>query len=89
MVAGVRLLSPIEDIQMDTEAQPNPPDPIAHARHLTMRLQDIRERFREDLDKVEDPRAQVLFETTAEVLGGLIKALNEFQSKNERAWRRQ
>ena len=74
---------------MDTETQTAHSDPMAHARHLTMRLQDIRDRFREDLDKIEDPRAQILFETTAEVLGGLIKALTDFQSKNESAWRRQ
>lgn len=74
---------------MDTDAQSITTDPIAHARHLTLRLQDIRDRFREDIDKVEDPRAQALFETTAEVLGGLIKALTEFQRKNESAWRRQ
>ncbi len=74
---------------MDTESQPAHTDPLAHARHLTLRLQDIRDQFREDLDKVEDPRAQAIFETTAEVLGGLIKALTEFQQKNDSAWRRQ
>jgi hypothetical protein len=77
------------DTEADSEALNTATDPMANARHLTLRLQDIRDRFREDLDKIEDPRAQVLFETTAEVLGGLIKALTEFQSKNESAWRRQ
>jgi hypothetical protein len=77
------------DTETDTEAHLGVTDPLAHARHLTLRLQDIRDRFREDLDKVEDPRAHTLFETAADVLGGLIKALTDFQTKNDRTWRRQ
>jgi hypothetical protein len=77
------------DSNLDAESRNAAVDPLAQARHLTLRLQDIRERFREDIDKVEDPRAQTLFQTSADVLGGLIKALNDFQTKNDSAWRRQ
>jgi hypothetical protein len=31
---------------------------------------DVREHLRADISKVDDPRAEALFETTAEVLGG-------------------
>jgi hypothetical protein len=41
---------------------------------------------REDTTKVNDPRAQALLETTAEVLGGLRKAYDDFEQKNEPAW---
>ena len=37
--------------------------------------------------RVRDPKAQALFETTAEVLDGLWKAYDDFERKNETAWR--
>ena len=37
-------------------------------------LSGVRDHLRQDVSKVEDPRAEALFETTAEVLGGLITA---------------
>jgi hypothetical protein len=36
---------------------------------------------------VEDPRALALFETTAEVLGGLITAYEHYEHGAEEAWR--
>jgi hypothetical protein len=30
-----------------------------------------------------------MFETSAEVLGGLVKAFQDYEQKNEGAWRRQ
>jgi hypothetical protein len=60
-------------------------------RHHTIRikgmLNDTRNHLREDVSKVEDPRAQALFETTAEVLGGLITAYEHYESGAEEAWR--
>lgn len=43
--------------------------------------------IREDIAKVNDPKAQALFETSAEVLGGLITAYEHFEQRNEAAWR--
>ena len=43
-------------------------------------------RAREDVGKVEDPKAQALLETTAEVLTGLRKAYEDFQQRTETAW---
>ena len=43
---------------------------------------------REDISKVNDPKAQALFETTAEVVSGLRKAYEDFEQKNEEAWRK-
>jgi hypothetical protein len=37
--------------------------------------------------RVRDPKAQALFETTAEVLDGPRKAYDDFGRKNEAAWR--
>jgi hypothetical protein len=62
-------------------------DPRHHTSHIKRMLDDTAQHAREDVEKVEDPRAKALFETTAEVLGGLRKAYEDFESKNEGAWR--
>ncbi len=43
--------------------------------------------MREDIDKVDEPRFKALFETSAEVLGGLIKAFDDYGKNTEAAWR--
>jgi hypothetical protein len=42
---------------------------------------------RDDVEKVDDPKAQALFETTAEVLNGLVTAYEHFEQRSEAAWR--
>ena len=51
-------------------------------------LADVQSHMREDIDKVDDPQFKALFETSAEVLGGLIKAFDDYDRKNESAWRK-
>jgi hypothetical protein len=36
---------------------------------------------REDIGKISEPQAQALFETTAEVCTGLIKAYDDYEKK--------
>ena len=43
---------------------------------------------RSGVDAVSDTRAQALFETLAEVLGGALKALDDYQNASERVWQR-
>ena len=62
-------------------------DPIFHARKVRQRLEDTLTHMREDVDKVDDPKFKAMFETSAEVLGGLVKAFSDFEQKNEPAWR--
>lgn len=50
------------------------------------RLDDLIRHLREDIGKVSDPKAEALFETTAEVLGGLRKAYEHFEQESEEAW---
>jgi hypothetical protein len=50
-------------------------------------LNDVIQHVREDVGKVNDPRAQALFETTAEVLRGLTTAYEHFEQRGEQAWR--
>ena len=50
-------------------------------------LVEVKKHLREDIDKVDDPQFKAMFETSAEVLGGLIKAFEDYGKKNEAAWR--
>jgi hypothetical protein len=52
------------------------------------RLTEIIGHLREDVEKVDEPQLKAMFETSAEVLGGLVKAFRDYERKNEAAWRR-
>ena len=49
-------------------------------------LQGLVTHAREDIGKINEPKAQALFETTAEVCTGLIKAFDDYDKKAP-AWR--
>ena len=61
-------------------------DPRHHTAKIKDMLAEVMQHAREDVPKIDDPKAQALFETTAEVLGGLIKAYDDYERKNEAAW---
>ena len=63
-------------------------DPRHHTLKIKSMLGDLAQHAREDVSKVNEPRAQALFETTAEVLIGLQKAFNDYEEGNEPAWKR-
>jgi hypothetical protein len=62
-------------------------DPRRHTQKTRARLTDLAEHLREDVRKVDDPRAKALFETAAEVLLGLEKAFADYEAADEDAWR--
>lgn len=62
-------------------------DPQHHVRKVESQFQALIEHLREDIEKIEEPRAKALFETSAEVLAGLKKAFRDYESKNEPGWR--
>lgn len=62
-------------------------DPRHHAIKIKGMLGEVIGHVREDVGKADDPRGQTLFETTAEVLGGLGKAYEDYESRSEEAWR--
>jgi hypothetical protein len=41
--------------------------------------------LRDDVEKVDDPRARALFEVSAEVICGLQKAFTDYEKRNEEA----
>jgi len=70
--------------------EPNPApesSPRDHVARLKQMLNDVAVRARHDSIEVSDPKAQALFETTAEVLFGLHEAFDDIERKNEAAWR--
>ena len=68
---------------MKTEDYPES-DPCHHVAKIHGLLDEVRKHCREDVAKVSEPKAQALFETTAEVLGGLQTAFEHYASGNER-----
>jgi hypothetical protein len=51
---------------------------------MTIRLQETFEHLREDVRKVDEPLFNAMFETAADVLGGLAKAFQDYMSKRAR-----
>jgi hypothetical protein len=68
---------------------PNYPesDPRHHTSNIKQMLDDVSRHLRQDVQKVDEPGAQALFETTAEVLGGLKTAYEHYETKAEPAFR--
>lgn len=58
-----------------------------HTQRMQLRLQELTDHLREDVEKVEEPQLRAMFETAAEVLIGLKKAFSDYEKKNEAAWR--
>jgi len=62
-------------------------DPRHHTQKMQRALKDIQDHLREDIEKIDEPQLKAMFETAAEVLGGLAKAFRDYEQKNESAWR--
>jgi len=62
-------------------------DPCHHTEKMRKRLSETIDHLRADIAKVDEPKFKAMFETSAEVLGGLIKAFRDYEQKNENAWR--
>ena len=62
-------------------------DPRHHTQKMQKPFHEIQDHLREDITKVDEPQLKAMFETSAEVLGGLIKAFRDYEQKNEAAWR--
>jgi hypothetical protein len=60
-------------------------DPRRHAQKMKNRLRAIMDHMREDSKKVDEPHYQAMFETAADVLGGLVKAFHDYERKGEPA----
>ena len=63
-------------------------NPQHHTQRMKKRLEETVTHLRQDIEKVDEPQLKAMFETAAEVLGGLIKAFRDYEQKNESAWRK-
>jgi len=70
-----------------TSASATERDPRHHTRKMRQRLSETIDHLRRDIDMVDEPQLKAMFETSAEVLGGLVKAFRDYDEKNESAWR--
>lgn len=70
---------------MKTSMSSNPREHTASIKEEFIKLS---KHLRDDVDKVDDPKAKALFEVSAEVIDGLEKAFTDFEQKTEAAWRK-
>ena len=54
---------------------------------IRSQLNDTIVALRNHIEKMDDPRGQALFETSAEVLEGLVKAFEHYEQRSEEAGR--
>jgi hypothetical protein len=59
-----------------------------HQCHLGLGPQCNPDHLLADIEKVDEPQLKAMFETAAEVMGGLKKAFSGHEKKNESAWRK-
>ena len=64
-------------------------DPRHHTAKITEMLDGIIKHLREDISKIDEPKAQAMFETSAEVLKGVRTAFEHYEAGTEEGMRRQ
>jgi hypothetical protein len=62
-------------------------NPTYHAVKIRGMLNNVIKLCREDIEKVTEPKAQAMFETTAEVLTGLMTAYSHYETEVEQTMR--
>jgi hypothetical protein len=63
-------------------------DAKVHTAKLREETEQLIAHLRRDVTMVDDPAAKAMFETSAEVLTGLIKTWQDYDSAREAAFRR-
>ncbi|HEY3318541.1 MAG TPA: hypothetical protein VGK50_08980 [Coriobacteriia bacterium] len=63
-------------------------DPRFRAERLKGTLREAMQRAQQETAQVDDEQARALFAVTAEVLGGLVHAYEQYEAGTEPAWRR-
>lgn len=62
-------------------------DPKAHTQNIKEELQKLADHLRKDIKRIDDAKAEALFETSAEVLIGLKTAFTHYEEGEEEAWK--
>ena len=59
---------------------------LHHTQKLKGQMRDLIDHLRIDGSLVTEPRARSMFETSADVLAVLVKAFEDYENQDERAW---
>ena len=62
-------------------------DPRAHTANVRKEFRELIEHLRGDINKIDEPKAQALFETAAEVISGLDMTFKHYEEKSEGVWK--
>ena len=62
-------------------------NPMHRTRKVRKQFKQMMGELRTEVEKIVEPQARALLETSAEVLGGLAKALKDYETKREKAWK--
>jgi hypothetical protein len=62
-------------------------EPRAHTANIRGEFRELIQHLRDDVKRVDEPKARALFETAAEVLTGLDNAFKHYEEKSESAWK--
>jgi len=62
-------------------------DSLRHTRKMSAQFSEMIDHLRGDIDQVDEPQCKAMFETAAEVLGGLVTAFRHYEQKGEHAWK--
>ena len=63
-------------------------NPQHHTQKMKRWLTETIDHLRGDIEQVDEPQLKAMFETSAEVLTGLVKAFSDYEEKNDSAWRK-
>jgi len=62
-------------------------DPRTHTANVRKEFRTLIDHLRGDIERIDDPKAQAVFETAAEVISGLDTAFEHYEEKSESAWK--
>jgi hypothetical protein len=62
-------------------------EPRAHTENIRGEFRELIQHLRDDVKRVDEPKARALFETAAEVIAGLDTAFQHYEEKREEAWK--
>lgn len=60
---------------------------LHHTQKLKDQMRELIAHLRADVEKITEPQAKAMFETSAEVVTGLVKAFDDYEQKTEAAWK--
>jgi len=64
-----------------------PKQPGHYTQKMKAVLGGLSVQLRRDVERVDEPQLKAMFETSAEVIDGLIKAFDHYDKKTEATWR--